>query len=101
MRATDTTTSFDDDAGLDHIALAVDQQRELAQRPALQPVGAVLRLLRPEAAELERRGVLVEGDQHLLRVRRKRVTVEHEGHGNLLDLLPARRPWPVAGPMQW
>src|SRR5262249_9162662 len=50
---------LDDDAGLDNVALAVDEHRELAQRPAPQPLGRVPRRVRPEAAELEGRAVLV------------------------------------------
>ena len=41
---------FDDDAGLDDIARAVHQQREFAQRPALEPVRRMLRRIRPDAA---------------------------------------------------
>jgi hypothetical protein len=46
-----------DDAGLDHVALGIDEQRELAQRPAPQPPGAVLRRVRSAAARLERKVV--------------------------------------------
>jgi len=51
---------FDDDARLDDVALAVDEQRKFAQRPALQPLRRVLRRVLPEAAELEKRVVLVQ-----------------------------------------
>jgi len=51
---------LDDDARLDDVALTVDKQREFAQRPALQPLRRVLRRVLPEAAELEKRVVLVQ-----------------------------------------
>ena len=57
---------FDDDAGFHDAALAVEQQRELAQRPMLQPLADVLWRVRAEFAELEGDGVLVQRDQHLL-----------------------------------
>ena len=59
---------LDDDAGLDDVAFAVYQQRKLAQRPAPQPFRRVLRLVRAEPVKLERRAVLVQRDEHFLRV---------------------------------
>jgi predicted ATPase len=50
------------------------------QRPALQPFGRVLRRVRPDAAEFERRAVLVQRDQRFLRVRGEGMTVERKRH---------------------
>ncbi|MDT4869735.1 hypothetical protein FQZ97_1047820 [compost metagenome] len=72
---------LDDDARLDDAALPVKQHGELAQRPQLQPVRRVLRRVGPDATEFERRVVLVERDEDLLRVRRKGMAVERERHG--------------------
>ena len=72
---------LDDDAALSDGALAVDEKRELGDRPTLEPIGRMLRRLRPDVAELVARGILVERDQHLLRVRRKGMSVERECHG--------------------
>ena len=69
---------LDDDAGLDDIALAINQQRELTQRPASQPLGRVLRRIRPEGAELEGCAVLIQSDEHFLCVGGKGMTVERE-----------------------
>jgi hypothetical protein len=69
---------FDDDTGLDDVALAVHQQGKLAQRPASQPLCGVLRRIRPEAAEFESSAVLVQCDQHFLCVRGEGMTVESE-----------------------
>lgn len=71
---------FDDDAGLDHGAIAVDQHRELSQRPALQPFAHMPGRVLPQRAELERRAVLVERHQHLLGVGRKVVAVDRKRH---------------------
>ena len=44
---------LDDDAGLDDAALAVHQQRELAQRPMLKPLNRMLPCIRPDAAGMK------------------------------------------------
>ncbi|MDT4874948.1 hypothetical protein FQZ97_1102850 [compost metagenome] len=72
---------LDDDARLGDAALAVEQQRKLAQRPQPQPVCRVLRRFRPQAAKFEGRSVLVQRDEDFLRVRGEGMTVEHERHG--------------------
>jgi hypothetical protein len=71
---------LDDDARLDDLALAVQQQGKLVQRPAAHPLVDVLRRIRPDAAEFERRAVLVQRDQHFLRIRREGMAVERQGH---------------------
>src|SRR5690606_15405913 len=75
---------LDDDARFDDVALAVDQQRKLAQRPALLPLGRVLRCIRPHAAKLERRTVLVQCDEGLLSIGGEGVAVELERHRGAL-----------------
>jgi hypothetical protein len=73
---------LEDDGRLDHRGVAVAQQRHAGDRP--QRGELALHLGRAvQHAVLERRGVLVQGDQHLLRVRRERVRVQRQAHGGI------------------
>src|SRR5690606_38848553 len=71
---------FDEDGSLDDAAPIVDQQRELTDGPSPLPFGHVMRRVRPEQAELVRSLVLIERDEHLLRIGGEGVTVERKRH---------------------
>src|SRR5207342_3545615 len=71
---------FDDRSGLDHAHAVVDQQGELAERPAPLELDKVLRMVLLEQFVLERSLIRPQGDQHLLAVGRERVGVELQAH---------------------
>jgi hypothetical protein len=70
---------FNDDAGLDHGGVAVQQYGKLLVRPQCSQFGESLLII--QHAKTEARAVLVKRDQRLLAVGRERMRVENECHG--------------------
>ena len=64
----------------EHRLLAVHQKRKLAEGRVAQEHFAVFRMVGVKHLEVERRLVGPKGNQDLLGVGRKRVTIECEGH---------------------
>ena len=62
------------------VARAIDEQREARDRPAPCQLRDVLLMIRIEDSEVERRLVLVQRDECLHRVGRKRVAEELQAH---------------------
>ena len=71
---------FDDCGRLENRRLAIDKQRELADRRVASELGAVFWVLGIDHSELERRVVLVERDKRLPRVGREGVAEEADHH---------------------
>jgi hypothetical protein len=71
---------LDDDARLHDRPVLVEQHGHALQRPEGRELRGRFLVAGREHAELERGAVLVEGDQHLLAVRRERVCVELHRH---------------------
>jgi hypothetical protein len=66
---------LDDDAGLDDLALLVQQQGKLAKQPAPYSLFGVVRRIRSKTAKFEGCVVLMQRYQHFLRVRGKGMAI--------------------------
>jgi hypothetical protein len=69
---------LDDDARFHDRSPVVDEERKTRERPACLELLHRARIFRAKRSVLERHLVFVEGDEHLLRVRRERMGVERE-----------------------